>query len=258
MNHHSLFMNLRRLIIPSIVVSLLWLNVQPSYSQGISELHSFRAISLESPIDDLAIVSGGELVDCMIPSHRRSQTFALAAGEQTLRFVKRGSVIPPEGVQLLPVLLEVPVATGYKNPLYIFYPNPDSSDAPYVVFPIEDSPARFEGGMGIFVNLSSYPMVLLFGENGSERIQLASQKTYLHAFKGDSVNVRVRIATYAEDAVQKGMDTRVFPAVTHRDIYFIYPVRGQGTGMVRMRLLREHTNAAKRAYSGSPRKNRVE
>jgi hypothetical protein len=214
------------------------------HSQGT---HSFRAISLDTPIDDLSLISGQELVDFHIPSHRRSKVAAVGEGG-ALRFVARGSVIPVEGVDALPVLLEVPIASGFANPLYIFYPSAGNGGAPYRAFAIEDSPARFKAGMSIFVNLSPYPMVLLVGEDAEERIQLAPRQTDQYRFTEDSVNVRLRIATYSDGDVQKGMDTRVFPVATHRDIYFIYSAGVGEAGMVRMRLLREHANAAQRAY----------
>ncbi|NQY33163.1 MAG: hypothetical protein HRT56_08335 [Coraliomargarita sp.] len=219
------------------------------YSREPAGAHSFRAISLDAPIDEFALVSGGSVANCMIPSHRRSKLLVVE-GQQSLRFVARDSVVPEAGVAALPILLEVPLAVGFANPLYIFYPNSRVGGARYGVFPIEDNPARFEGGMSLFVNLSPYPMVLLLGDEADTRIELEPKQTHLHEFEENSLNVRLRIATYAADAIQKGMDTRVFPAATHRDVYFIYPVIEEGEGMVRMRLLREHGNAARRAYAG--------
>jgi len=217
------------------------------YSQEEEPKHVFRAISLDEPISDLALVNEAEVTDFFVPSHRRS-TVMTVDSQQGLRFVESGSVVPEAGVSALPTLLQVPVAENLANPLYIFYPNPESGPAPYGVFPIEDNHNRFTGGMSLFINLSPYPMVLLLGDQSDERIELNPLQKHLHEFEEDSVNVRLRIATYASDSVQKGMDTRVFPVPTHRDIYFIYPVGGDGPGLVRMRLLREHGNAAKRAY----------
>ena len=47
----------------------------------------------------------------------------------------------------------------------------------------------------------------------------------------------------------RGMNTRIFPVRTHRDIYFIDAIGEGETGEVRMRLLREHEGAALRAYA---------
>ena len=118
----------------------------------------------------------------------------------------------------------------------------------YGVFAIEDSPVEVGGSSSCFINLSPYPLVLLLGEEGSDRVELSPRQSIVHRFEAGSVNVRVRIAAFADNSIRKGMDTRIFPAATHRDVYFIYPVRDGEQGSVRMRLLREHQNAAVRAY----------
>ena len=213
-------------------------------------VHVFRAISLELPIENLSLVNGNELVDLSIPSHRRSKSFKIRSAG-VLQFVARGSVVPEAGPVGIPSLLELELARGFTNPLYIFYPGGDPVNEPYGVFPIEDAPGRFRGGESLFVNLSPFPMVLLLGDRGDERIQLEPRQTHSHLFKENNVNVRLRIATYAADSVQKGMDTRIFPAKSHRDVYFIYSVTGKDEGMVRMRLLREHEKTALRAYQNA-------
>lgn len=213
-------------------------------AQPSSKLHAFRAISMEGAISELALISDGELIDCKIPSHRRSKAI-VAQGEETLRFVLSGTVIPEGGVDAIPVVVEAPIAEQFSRPLYVFYPRGDA----YGVFAVEDSLNKIGGGMGMFVNLSPYPMVLLLGAEAKDQVNLDPRETRIHEFGEGSLNVRLRIATLSNDEAKKGMDTRVFPASTHRDIYFIYPAVEGEDGMVRMRLLREHVNAAQRAFA---------
>jgi len=233
-----------------LLVFLLLGFIPVAYAQNLGVTQSFRAISLDQPINDLALVTGDTLVDFEIPSHRRSQAY-LYQGDRVMKFVKKGTPVPEEGIATLPVIMQVPVNSSLVNPLYIFYPKVGEEDAAYGVFSVEDSPGRWGGGETLFVNLSPYPLLLLLGEDGVERVELQPQGTLIHSFEQESVNVRVRVAAFVDDAVHKGMDTRIFPASTHRDLYFIYPLKKGDTGNVRMRLLREHLNAAIRAYDKS-------
>ncbi len=101
----------------------------------------------------------------------------------------------------------------------------------------------------MFVNLSGHPLILLLDAGTQERLELASFKSHIHGFAPESLNVGLRIASHMDDGLYKGMNTRIFPVRTHRDIYFIYAIGEGETGEVRMRLLREHEGAALRAYA---------
>lgn len=204
---------------------------------------TFRTISLEDQIDDLALLTDEAVIDLDIPSHRRSKS-VVYQGSPVMRFIEQGSALPDQA-SALTVMLEVPVAMHLENPLYVFYPK--ASD--YGVFAVEDSLEQLSGGSCMFVNLSGHPLILLLDAGTQERLELASFKSHIHGFAPESLNVSLRIASHMDDGLYKGMNTRIFPVRTHRDIYFIYAIGEGETGEVRMRLLREHEGAALRAYA---------
>jgi hypothetical protein len=200
-----------------------------------------RAISLSGSIHDLELMSADGPLDFKVPSGRRSKVMEYV-GSQNLVFIPKGSYIPD-----LPVpdaLAQIQLSPKLRHPLLIFIPN----NKGYRVVVIEDDLNRFPGGSVLFVNLSPYPIVLLMGEDASDRIQLKPAEMKVREFDRDNVNVRVRGASLVDQEVKKGMDTRIFPLPKFRDICFIYPERKQEAGSVKMRTLREHVLTAERAY----------
>ena len=233
-----------------IVCILIFVNAQGVLNCPAQEAlvrSTFRTISLQDPIDDLALLTDGAVIDLDIPSHRRSKS-VVYRGSPVMRFIKQGSALPDQA-SALTATLEVPVAMHLENPLYVFYPKASG----YGVFAVEDSLEQLSGGACMFVNLSAHPLILLLDAGTDERLELAPFKSHIHGFAPESLNVSLRIASHMDDGFYKGMNTRIFPVRTHRDIYFIYSLGASHPGKVRLRLLREHEGAALRAYSAELR-----
>lgn len=203
-----------------------------------------RAISFDGAISNIGVVSEGKLIELDIPTYRRSKTIHYT-GPPLVRFINKAAYI--EGQPLPESLAEMRIPKHIKQPLFLFTKNKNGSGKKYNVLVIEDSVHRLPGGSAMFINLSPYPLVLLLGESKKQRIELKPKGRRIHKFKEGNINLRVRIASYAEDAVRKGIDTRIFPLETHRDLYFIYPIESGEPGRVRMRILRENEASAKRS-----------
>jgi hypothetical protein len=114
---------------------------------------------------------------------------------------------------------------------------------------MSDDPKGFPGGTSRFVNISSYPLLVLFEqESGPKRLAVGA--IYSHAFESENQNVHIQIASYADGEVHKALDDRIFPKAIHRDLYFIFEENEGDVGRVKMKRLREHRNAAIRSYGG--------
>jgi hypothetical protein len=241
-------MPMKRIIyIACILIFVNALGVLNCPAQEALVRSTFRTISLQDPIDDLALLTDGAVIDLDIPSHRRSKS-VVYQGSPVMRFIEQGRTLP-DSASAFTATLEVSVAMHLENPLYVFYPKASG----YEVFAVEDSVEQLSGGSCMFVNLSDHPLILLLDAVEQERLELAPLESHIHGFAPESLNVSLRIASRTDDGLYKGMNTRIFPVRTHRDIYFIYSLGPSHPGEVRLRLLREHEGAALRAYAAELR-----
>ena len=198
------------------------------------------------------LISQEGLIELDIPTHRRSKAIHYT-GPRLLRFADKNDYSLEE--QSPTIEAKVFITKNIQQPLLIFTQDKTGSAQKYKIFVVEDSIERLPGGAAMFINLTPYPLVLLLGESKDKRIELKPSGRRIHKFKDENVNLRVRIASYAEDIVRKGIDTRIFPLSSHRDLYFIYPIEADEPGRVRMRILRENEISAKRANETAQKAN---
>jgi hypothetical protein len=204
----------------------------------------FRMLSIDGAIDDLALVSADAVVPVEIPELRRSDVYAYR-GSSLLRFVIESQIVERE--PLPNPVLEVSGVDRFKNALILVFRLQSSNGVKYQALAVADDFEGFPGGTSRFVNISPYPLLLLF-DQGSEPQQLESGKVLTRAFESENQNVHIQIASYADGEVHRGLDDRIFPKAIHRDIYFIFEEREGQSGRVKMRRLREHQNSALRLY----------
>lgn len=204
----------------------------------------FRMLSVNGNISSLSLVGSDGLQSVDIPDLRRSEVYTYQ-GPKVLQFVETAELV--EDQPLPAAVLQISDITQHENALILVFRSETASGVRFRSVLMSDDLSSFPGGSSRFVNITPYSLVLLFNE-GSEPIKLASGKVYSHAFKSENQNVHIRIASYAEGQVHKGLDDRIYPKEIHRDIYFIFSKDEGGTGRVKMRRLREHRNAAIRMY----------
>ena len=200
----------------------------------------FRMLPVYGEINSLSLVGSREAQEVNIPELRRSDVYRYE-GSQVMHFVRTDQIV--EGEPLPAPVLQVRGVSNHKNALVLVFRSMTSTGVRYQSMVISDDIDGFPGGMSRFVNISPYPLLLLF-EQGGEPQKLASGQIYSHAFKAQNQNVHIRIASYAEGEVHKGLDDRIYPKPIHRDLYFIFEKRDGDIGRVKMRRLREHRNAA--------------
>ncbi|MBL6838712.1 MAG: hypothetical protein ISQ75_06510 [Puniceicoccaceae bacterium] len=204
----------------------------------------FRILSVNDEISSLSIVGASETQEVMIPELRRSDIYRYE-GPQVLSFIKTDQIV--EGEPLPAPVMQVRGVSKHKNALILVFRIESSVGTRFQSIVMSDDIDGFPGGTSRFVNISSYPLLLLF-EEGEEPQKLASGGIFSHAFKTENQNVHIRIASYADGEVHKGLDDRIFPKPIHRDIYFIFEENDGENGRVKMRRLREHRNAAIHLY----------
>ncbi|MBL6913176.1 MAG: hypothetical protein ISR40_05900 [Puniceicoccaceae bacterium] len=199
---------------------------------------------MNDEISSLSIVGASETQEVMIPELRRSDIYRYE-GPQVLSFIKTDQIV--EGEPLPAPVMQVRGVSKHKNALILVFRIESSVGTRFQSIVMSDDIDGFPGGTSRFVNISSYPLLLLF-EEGEEPQKLASGGIFSHAFKTENQNVHIRIASYADGEVHKGLDDRIFPKPIHRDIYFIFEENDGENGRVKMRRLREHRNAAIHLY----------
>lgn len=204
----------------------------------------FRMLSVNGDVSSLTLVGSSETQEVLIPELRRSDVYRYE-GPEVLSFVETDSIVA--GEPLPEPVLQVREVSKYKNALVLVFRSESSTGIRFKSIVISDDIEGFPGGTSRFVNISSYPLLLLF-EQGAEPQKLASGQILTHAFQNENQNVHIRIASYADGEVHKGLDDRIFPKAIHRDLYFIFEESEGAIGRVRMRRLREHRNAAIHLY----------
>lgn len=204
----------------------------------------FRMLSLGAPIEELALVGSNGIVDVEAPSFNRSDVITYK-GDARLRFIRKGEYIP--GEPLPKSLFEVDLSDNLKNPLIVVASAVKGNEFPYQAMVLPDNLKDLPGGSNYFINASPYPIAILFDQN-KEPVKLRPRGAIKRSFEEDSHNIRVRIASYAEGEVCKGLDSRIYPLPIHRDIYFIYAHQGGGAGRLMIRRLREHQSSAEHNF----------
>ena len=204
----------------------------------------FRMLSVNGDISSLTLVGSSETQEVLIPELRRSDVYRYE-GPEVLSFVETDSIVA--GEPLPAPVMQVRGVSKHKNALILVFRIESSVGTRFQSIVMSDDIDGFPGGTSRFVNISSYPLLLLF-EEGEEPQKLASGGIFSHAFKTENQNVHIRIASYADGEVHKGLDDRIFPKPIHRDIYFIFEENDGENGRVKMRRLREHRNAAIHLY----------
>jgi hypothetical protein len=203
----------------------------------------FRMLALGSPLKDLAVVGIEGLVDVEeVPSFDRSKVFTYKGGSK-LRFIRNDQYVV-DG-PLPKSLFEVNMSTDIKNPLLIVAAAPEGAPFPYQVMVLPDNLKDLPGGSSYFINASPYPIAVIFDQE-KEPVKMRPKAAVKRSFDEGAHNIRVRIASYAEGEVRKGLDSRIYPLPIHRDIYFIYARNGAEAGRLMIRRLREHEEVAKR------------
>lgn len=204
----------------------------------------FRMLSLEGGLEDVALVSAEGLIEVKVPSFDRS-TVIRYQGEPRLRFVRKSEFVP-EGPRPKS-LFEVDLSAGVKNPLIIVATSVEGHDFPYQAMVLPDNLEELPGGSSYFINASPYPIAVLF-DQGKEPVKMHPRAAFKRSFDEGTHNIRVRIASYADGEVRKGLDSRIYPLPIHRDIYFIYARQGGSAGRLMIRRLREHQSSAEQNF----------
>jgi hypothetical protein len=204
----------------------------------------FRILSLGAPLEELALVGSNGMVDVEVPSFNRSDVITYK-GDARLRFIRKSEYTPDE--PLPKSLFEVDLSDNLKNPLIVVASAVKGHGFPYQAMVLPDNLKDLPGGSSYFINASPYPIAILFDQN-KEPVKLKPRGAVKRTFEEGSHNIRVRIASYAEGEVRKGLDSRVYPLPIHRDIYFIYAHQGGGVGRLMIRRLREHQSSAEHNF----------
>jgi hypothetical protein len=202
----------------------------------------FRMLSLGAPLEDLGLLSAEGMVELEVPSFERSDMVTYK-GDALLRFIKKSEFVMDR--PLPSSLFEVRIPDTIKNPLVIVTKTVDGHRFSYQAMVLPDNLDALPGGSSYFINASPYPVAILFDQS-QEPVKLAPNAAFKRAFNESAHNIRVRIASYAEGEVRKGLDSRIYPLPIHRDIYFIYARSGGSAGRLMIRRLREHEDVAKR------------
>ena len=223
-----------------LIVLFCFSNLQ---GQGVVRV-DFRMLSLGAPLEELALVSADGIVEVEVPSFNRSDVITYK-GQTLLRFIRKSDYVL--GQPLPKSLFEVDLSENLKNPLLVVSSAIKGHEFPYQCMVLPDDLQALPGGSSYFINASPYPIAILFDES-KEPVKLRSRGAVKRSFDEGSHNIRVRIASYAEGEIRKGLDSRVYPLPIHRDIYFIYAHQGAASGRLMIRRLREHQSSAEHNF----------
>ena len=210
----------------------------------------FRTYSVDGDIEGLSCLTTKGAVAVDVSSRRRSEPIQYR-GTRQLVFFRPTEQIEGEPIKPLAVVM---LSDGVRNPLLIFVRMHSSADGaevattnPYRIIVIHDDPLEFKDGGMKFINLTPKSIVMVAGQNDEFKASLEPGGVASHQldaeFKG---NLPIKIATKSYDGWDLLINSRVFPSIQARDIYFISPIPNRSKGhQVRISTLRERGDNAK-------------
>lgn len=208
-----------------------------------------RTYSVDGAIENLSCLTSEGAIKVDVPAGRRSKPIRYRGAEKLVFFRESEQI---EGEPIQPVAT-VTLPGDVRNPLLIFIRSQFSQDLSqpaatdvYRIIVINDDPFDFKNGGMKFVNLTPIVIFIVAGQNDDFKASLepAGVASYqLDAdFKG---NLPLKIAAKSSRGWAPLMDSRVFPTLEARDLYFILPISDRSAGhKVRISNLRERGDNA--------------
>ena len=145
----------------------------------------FRMLSVKGEISNLSLIGSRETQPVHVPELRRSEVYRYE-GPEVMHFVRTDQIV--EGEPLPAPVLQVRGISQHKNALVLIFQSQSSLGVRYQAVVISDDIDGFPGGMSRFINISSYPLLLVF-EQGEEPRKLGPGQIYSHAFNSENQNV---------------------------------------------------------------------
>lgn len=211
---------------------------------------TFRTYSVDGDIEGLSCLTTKGAVAVDVSGRRRSEPIHYRGTGQLVFFQPTEQI---EGEPIKPLAV-VTLSDAVRNPLLIFVRMHSSVDRsqiaagnPYRIIVIHDDPLEFKDGGMKFINLTPQSIVMVAGQNDEFKASLEPGGVASHQldaeFKG---NIPIKIATKSYDGWDLLINSRVFPSIQARDIYFISPIPNRSKGhQVRISTLRERGDNAK-------------
>jgi len=210
----------------------------------------FRMYSVNGDIEGLRCVTAGGPVEAEVSGRRRSEPMQYYGPSQIVFFKPSEQI---EGEPIKPFATAT-LNANVRNPLLVFIRMRTSADSSlsvgtplYRIIVLPDDPLAFKDGGMKFINLTSKAIVMVGGQNDELKASLTPGEVVSYQLSEDfRGNFPIKIATRSSTGWQLLMDSRVFPTLQARDIYFISPIPNRKAGhQVRISNLRERGDNAK-------------